>query len=223
MIFIPFHEDILLKITVDYREKASGLIDLFIREGISVEIKKVPYGDYIISNSITIERKTAKDLLISIIDGRLFSQLSNLKKYCTNPILLIEGNPYKTGLNFDRMAIKGALISAQAIWYVPVIYSRSKKDTRDIFMMIGRQDETYTDVIPLRGGYRPKRLKSKQLFILQGLPQVGPMLARRLIERFSSVSKVMNASIDELTEVEGIGKVSAEKIREVLDAVCHTK
>lgn len=209
-----------MKITVDYREKASGLIDLFIREGISVEIKKVPYGDYIISNSITIERKTAKDLLISIIDGRLFSQLSNLKKYCINPILLIEGNPYKTDLNFDNMAIKGALISAQAIWYVPVIYSRSKEDTKDIFMMIGRQDETYTDVIPLRGGYRPKKLKSKQLFILQGLPQVGPMLARRLIERFSSVSKVMNASIDELTEVEGIGKVSAEKIREVLDAVC---
>lgn len=209
-----------MNITVDYREKASGLIDLFIREGISVEVKKVPYGDYIISNSITIERKTAKDLLISIIDGRLFSQLSNLKKYCINPILLIEGNPYKTDLNFDNMAIKGALISAQAIWYVPVIYSRSKEDTKDIFMMIGRQDETYTDVIPLRGGYRPKKLKSKQLFILHGLPQVGPMLARRLIERFSSVSKVMNASIDELTEVEGIGKVSAEKIREVLDAVC---
>jgi DNA excision repair protein ERCC-4 len=209
-----------LKITVDYREKASGIIDLLTKEDISVEVKKVPYGDYIISNSITIERKTAKDLLISIIDGRLFSQLSNLKKYCINPILLIEGNPYKTDLNFDNMAIKGALISAQVIWYVPVIYSRSKEDTKDIFMMIGRQDETYTDVIPLRGGYRPKKLKSKQLFILQGLPQVGPMLARRLIERFSSVSKVMNASIDELTEVEGIGKVSAEKIREVLEGVC---
>ncbi|MBE9542842.1 MAG: RNA helicase, partial [Proteobacteria bacterium] len=160
---------------------------------------------------------------ISIIDGRLFSQLSNLKKYCINPILLIEGNPYKTDLNFDNMAIKGALVSAQAIWYVPVIYSRSKEDTRDIFMMIGRQDETYTDVIPLRGGYRPKKLKSKQLFILQGLPQVGPMLARRLIERFSSVSKVMSASIDELTKVDGIGKVSAEKIREVLDGVCDIK
>ena len=33
----------------------------------------------------------------------------------------------------------------------------------------------------------------------------------------------MNASIDELTEVEGIGKVSAEKIREVLDGVCDIR
>ena len=129
-----------MKITADYREKTSGLINLLNNEDIIIEVKKVPYGDYIINNSITIERKTAKDFLISIIDGRLFKQLSNLKKYCTNPILLIEGNPYKTGLNFENMAIKGALISTQAIWYIPVIFSRSKEDTKDIFMMINDKD-----------------------------------------------------------------------------------
>lgn len=207
-----------MNITVDYREKASGLIDLLKTENISIEVKKVLYGDYIINNSITIERKTAKDFLISIIDARLFRQLSNLKKYCTNPVLVIEGNPYKTDLNFENVAIKGALISTQAIWYMPVIFSRSKEDTKDIFVMIGRQDETCLDVIPLRGGYRPKRLKSKQLYLLQGLPQIGPMLAKRLLEHFKSVSKIMNASIDALTEVDGIGTVSATKIREVLDA-----
>ncbi len=207
-----------MKITVDYREEASGLIDLLKNEDISIEVKKVPYGDYIINDSITIERKTARDFLVSIIDGRLFNQLSNVKKYCTNPILLVEGNPYKTDLNFDPMAIKGALISAQVIWYIPVIFSRSKEDTRDIFLMIGNQEETYIDVVPLRGGYRPKRLKSKQLYLLQGLPQVGPMLAKRLIERFRSVSNIINASIEQLIEVEGIGRVSAERIREVLDA-----
>jgi DNA excision repair protein ERCC-4 len=86
--------------------------------------------------------------------------------------------------------------------------------------MIGRQDEIYMDVVPLRGGYRPKRLKSKQLYLLQGLPQIGPLLAKKLIEHFRSVSHIMNASVKELTEVDGIGKVSAEKIREVLDGEC---
>ena len=152
-----------MKITGDYREEASGLIDLLKKEEVFIEVRKVPYGDYIINSSITAERRTGNDVLISIIDGRLFKQLSNLKKYCTNPILLIEGKPYKTDLNFDYMAIKGALISAEAIWYIPVVFSRTKEDTRDILMMIGRQEETYIDVVPLRGGYRPKRLKSKQL------------------------------------------------------------
>jgi len=83
-----------MKISVDYREKASGLIDLLKKEDVEVEIKKISHGDYLINDSITVERKTARDFLVSIIDGRLFNQLSNLKKYCMNPILLIEGNPY---------------------------------------------------------------------------------------------------------------------------------
>lgn len=116
------------------------------------------------------------------------------------------------------MAVKGALISAEAIWYIPVLFSRTKEDSVDIFMTIGRQLEINIDVLPLRGGYRPKRLKSKQLYVLQGLPKIGPTLAKRLLKHFRSVSDVMSASVEALTEVEGIGKVSAEKIREVLDS-----
>ena len=210
-----------LKITVDYRETASGLTDLLKNSDALVEIAKLSYGDYIINDAITVERKTAKDFLISIIDGRLFNQLSNLKKFCNHPILLIEGNPYETGHNFDRMAIKGAIVSTQTIWYVPVIFSRTKEDSRDILLMISRQLGTCIDVVPLRGGYRPKRIKSKQLYLLQGFPQVGPKLARRLILHFKSVSKIMNASVQALTEVDGIGRISAQRIREVLDAeVC---
>ena len=160
-----------MKITVDYREDASGIIDLLKEKEVLIEVKKVSFGDYIINDSIAIERKTARDFLISIIDGRLFSQ-----------------------------------------WHIPVVFSHSKEDTRDILLMMGRQNEAYIDVVPLRGGYRPKRLKSKQLYLLQGLPQIGPMLAKRLIEHFKSIVKIMNASIEELAEVEGIGRVSAERI-----------
>lgn len=208
----------MLKIIVDYREKSSGLIDLLKNAGAFVEVKKVSYGDYIINETVTIERKTARDFLISIIDGRLFNQLSNLIKFCASPILLIESNPYNTDLKFNRKAIKGALISAEAIWHIPVIFSRSKEDSKDIFMLISKQIESYIDVVPLRGGYRPKRLKSKQLYLLQGLPQIGPMLAKRLLKHFKSVSNVVNASVQDLAEFGGIGKVSAEKIREVLDS-----
>lgn len=206
-----------MKITVDYRERASGIIDLLSGAGVHIEVGKVLYGDYIINDAITVERKTARDFLISLIDGRLFTQVSNLKRHCIHPVVLIEGNPFKTGLDFDEAAIRGAIISIQAIWYVPIMYSRSKDETKDILLMIGRQEETYMDVVPLRGGYRPKRLKSRQLFILQGLPRVGPTAAKRLLEHFRSVSNALNAPVEELIQVDGIGRASAEKIREVLD------
>ena len=207
-----------MEITVDYREKASGIIDLLENEDISIKVKKVAYGDYIINDSITIERKTARDFLTSIIDGRLFSQVSNLKKYCINPVVLIEGDPYRTDLNFDPNAVRGALISIQTIWYIPTISSLSVKETKDILLLIAKQKENYMSVVPLRGGYRPKRLKTKQLYLLQGLPKVGPTMAKKLIDHFKSVSKIMNASIEDLTEVKGMGTVSANQIREVLDA-----
>jgi Fanconi anemia group M protein len=207
-----------MKIKVDFREKASGIIELLQEEEVTLEIGQVRYGDYIINEAITIERKTARDFLISIIDGRLFNQLSNLKKHCIHPLLLIEGNPFETDLQFDPLAIKGALISTQAIWYIPIVSSESIQETKNIFLMMCRQEETFSDVVPLRGGYRPKRLKSRQLYLLQGLPQVGPTLAKRFLDHFGSVSKMMQASIEELMRVEGVGKDSAQKIRNVLDA-----
>jgi DNA excision repair protein ERCC-4 len=206
-----------MKIRVDYREKASGLIELLQEMELVLEVGQIPYGDYMVNDAITIERKTARDFLISIIDGRLFQQLSNLKKHCSRPLLLIEGNPYETDLAFDPQAIKGALLSTQAIWYVPVIFSSSKEETRDIFITLGRQEESSQDVVPLRGGYRPRRLKSRQLYLLQGFPQVGPTMAKRLLEHFGSVAKIMNATMAELRCVEGIGRVAAKAIREVLD------
>jgi Fanconi anemia group M protein len=207
-----------MKIAVDYREKASGLIQLLSEADLSLEVKKIPYGDYVINEKIIVERKTARDFLISIIDGRLFSQLSNLKKHSQNPIMIIEGNPFQEDIRIDPNAIKGALVSIQAIWYIPALFSRSKEETRDILLMIGRQEETNSDEVQLRGGYRPRRLKSKQLFILQGLPKVGPTMAKRLLEHFRSVSSTMNASVQELTEVEGVGEATAQTIRQTLDA-----
>ena len=206
-----------MRIVIDYREKSSGLIDLLKNENIRIKVRKISYGDYIINGSITIERKTARDFLSSIMDGRLVNQISNLKRHCINPILLVEGNPFKTGLSMDDMAIRGALISTQAIWYVPVIFSRTKEESKDIMVMIGKQEEACMDVVPLRHGYRPRRLRSKQLFILQGLPKVGPTMAKRLLVHFKTVSNVVNATVEDLMKVEGIGKVSAEKIRAVLD------
>ena len=55
-----------LKITADYREKTSGLIELLENRGVLLDTTKIPYGDYIINDVITVERKTAKDFLISI-------------------------------------------------------------------------------------------------------------------------------------------------------------
>jgi DNA excision repair protein ERCC-4 len=208
-----------MKITADDRERSSGIPGrLSPVKDVALEIRRLKVGDYIINGVVTVERKTALDFLVSIADGRLFRQLSRLKAEAVNPLVIIEGNPYKTDLAFDPAAIRGALISLQAVWYIPVIHSRSVGNTTDILLIIARQEAKSDDVVPLRSGYRPKKLKSKKLFFLQGLPGIGPRIAKRLLADFGTLSRIMNASTTDLCRIGGIGTEKAAKLRVFLNS-----
>jgi ERCC4-type nuclease len=78
---------------------------------------------------------------------------------------------------------------------------------------IGRQIESMAMGGVQRHGYRPKNKRKRQLFILQGLPGIGPGRAGRLLDRFGSVEAAISASSSELQSVDGIGKSIADKIR----------
>ena len=83
--------------------------------------------------------------------------------------------------------------------------------------MLSDQWHGLSPVVELRHGYRPKKMITRKLHIIQGLPQVGPLLAKRLLGNFRSVRNIMNASETELRQVAGIGKTKARMIRKVLE------
>lgn len=182
-----------------------------------VEIGCLASGDYRINNHILVERKTARDLLLSIVDHRFFSQIRRMKNLSYRTLMIIEGDPFRTDLGFTPEAIKGALLSCQVIWQLPVLFTQSVHETTDTLLAIGRLIEKKDEVILLRGGYRPRRLRTRQLYFLQGLPGVGPRLAKRLLDQFGTPLNVLNSSIAELSAVEGIGNGRASAILEVLD------
>jgi Fanconi anemia group M protein len=207
-----------MKAIIDWREKPSGIVDLMMAGGIEVRVKKMACGDFILDDILTVERKTAGDFIVSIIDGRLFRQVANLKKNCDHPVLLIEGNPFQTGLKMSRSAIRGALLNVQTVWKVPVVYSRSIEDSVELMQIMASQFKKMSTVMFPRAGYRPRRLSARQLYVLQGFPGVGPHLAKRLLNHFGSVAAVMAASAETLKNVKGVGCVTAKTIRKVLDA-----
>ena len=204
-------------ITADDREKSSGIVDLLVNAGVDVTVRRLPWYDYIINDEIGIERKTGRDFLISIMDGRLFRQAMVMKRKLPRPIFLIEGNPFQVDMYFSAESIRGAIISLQVIWYIPVIFSNAKEETCQIFRFIGAQDFKQASYLKLRHGYRPRKLITRQLHMLQGFPGIGPLMAKRMFKHFGSVRNVMNAERDALLEVDGIGKSTANTICEILD------
>ena len=80
-------------VIADYREKPSGIPDLLMqKEGVNCYYNYLKYGDYIINNEVHVERKTADDFVLSIINGRIFNQCSKLGRITLNPCMIIEGN-----------------------------------------------------------------------------------------------------------------------------------
>ena len=59
---------------------------------------------------------------------------------------------------------------------------------------------------------KPKCLASRELFLVQALPGVGPGLAHRLLDHFGSVQRIFTADADDLTEVRAVGPTEAGRI-----------
>ena len=116
-------------IIADNREKSSEIPTLLIDSNIDVKIVQLSVGDYMIDDEIVIERKTNIDFVQSIINGHLFDQCSRLRKTGKIPLIIVEGNPFKTRHNIRPEAIKGALLAVSLSWQIPIIRSSGKEDT----------------------------------------------------------------------------------------------
>ena len=204
-----------INITADDRECKSEVIILLSKiENVDVSIRRLSVGDYQIGNRAIVERKTLKDFAISIVDGRLFKQMIRLANSTSQGVLILEGTAIDTvDLKMTRESMQGALITASLILGIPVLRSKSPSETAKLIVYIGRQLESMTRGGMQRHGYRPKGNRKRQLFILQGLPKIGPEKAGRLLDRFGSVEAAISASSSEIQSVDGIGKSIADKIR----------
>ena len=206
-----------LTVFVDSREGNSNVIRDLDLIDVDVKIKAMTVADYQVSDDVAIERKTAKDFVDSIVDKRLFKQARMMMEEFKKPILILEGDDFYSGF-INPNAIRGSIASIALDFGISIIPTRGPEDTAAMIKRIAsREQKGERPNIQLRTEKKPVNLWEQQLFIIESLPNIGPVSAKKLLEHFGTVSNVLNASEDELQEVEGIGKKTAENIRKVLD------
>lgn len=202
-------------VQVDDRESRGPVAELLAQSpDFQVTVRRLKLGDYLVDGRFLFERKTLTDLVLSIRDGRLFQQALKLSETTLRPALILEGTVRdfaECGMRWEP--IQGALVTVSLFCGVPLLRARTPAETVRTMLYAARQGRTFvTGALP-RHGYRPRGKRARQLFILQGLPGIGPAKARRLLERFGSVEAIVNARSDELQSVEGIGNGLAGKLR----------
>jgi len=206
-------------IYADHREKASGVIKELLNLGTEIRLEQLQVADYILSGRVGVEFKTVEDFVNSLVDGRLMSQIKELRENFSRPIVLIEGeHDIYTVRNVHPNAIRGMISTIIVSYGVPLIQTKNAKESAALLRVIAKreQEETTREFQP-HGSKKPMSMKESSEYIVSAFPGVGINLARPLLKEFGSVKKVVNATLDELQKVEKIGPNKAKQIRDVLD------
>lgn len=202
----------------DTREGNSKVIRHLSEMEIDVKVQAMAVGDYQVSDEVVIERKTAKDFVDSIVDKRLFKQARSLMEEFKRPLIILEGDDLYNGM-INPNAIRGSIASIALDFGISIIPTRNAQDTAAMIKRITiREQSGEKTPIQIRTDKKPVNLWEQQLFIIESLPNIGPVNAKNLLEHFGTVANIINASESQLQEVEGIGKKTATNIRKVVDS-----
>ncbi|MCJ7443772.1 MAG: DEAD/DEAH box helicase [Methanotrichaceae archaeon] len=203
------------KVFVDLREREMG--KLLEAEGLEVTLKRLEVADYIISDRIAIERKTAQDFVDSIIDPdrNLFGQISDLARTYERPLLILEGRDLFTR-QVNPNSIRGAMASIAVDYSVPIIPTENQEDTVRLIAILAAREHKEGRIPKIHGHKTARTLKEQQEYLISAIPSVGPTVARNLLKYFETIENIMTASKDELEKVELVGPKIAERIRELV-------
>lgn len=180
------------------------------------------------SHRLGIQRKVfPNDLLASISDGRLSDQLAKMADLDRACVVLV-GYPAwtrdgtlvhqdYTGRQWSFDSIMGIVASVSLKAGVPVWWLRDEGELVDLVGVLDRwnKKETHTT---LRTRSRPKAKgwgvneTTRQSHFLQGLPDIGPEIAERIVEHFGGIPMGWTVGREEMLEVAGVGPVKAEKL-----------
>lgn len=214
----PFiQEEQKIQIISDYREKGSEVMKELVDLGISLKLEKLQSADYLCSAQCAVELKTVEDFVTSIIDGRLIEQLKEIKRNFQKPLVIIQGEQDIYSVRkVHPNAIRGMLATIAVSFGIPILQTKNSKETASLLAIIAKREQDTTRDISLHAK-KPLTLAEQQEYLVSALPNVGLKMAQSLLKHFGSVEKLANATIEELKEVEGIGDILAQRIKEVLE------
>lgn len=212
-------------VVIDSREdsKHPEFREAFTREGLKTAVRELPAGDFLLMapegrRSILVERKSVDDLANSIRDNRIWEQSSMLLEEARRdghqPLILVEGclSILEKQRGWRIQSVLRVLDTLILDMGIPVLNTPGKEATIAWIIAkarsLGRTEEKR--VFRMRAERKPMDINERILYVAEGV--IGPVLARKLLERFKTLRNLANASKHDLLSVEGIGEKRAEEI-----------
>jgi ERCC4-type nuclease len=206
---------------IDSREPASSInkVRAVLSPRWSIQQTVLRHGDYFFPvEGVIIERKTALDLLGSISDGRLTSQVLGMTATAKTSVVLVSGSLLPTSegkvkadgrkTDWNWSSVQAQLLSAQRMGaylvYTPTSQWIQTMEAAVDWASKKRRDSTEVIIRP-KGDLLTRAAPQVEMMCM--LPHIGPTMATRLWEfTGKSLACCLNVLTGGLTEVpRGIG------------------
>jgi len=211
-------EEEKVRLIVDSRELPTVVARELARLDVEITGESLEIGDYIASAEVAIERKESADFLQSLIDGRLFVQLSALKSAYRRPVLIIEGDRLIGQRGISPNSIYGALASIAIRVQVPIIWTQDAEETANVLYRLAHMEQiTAKKPLRTRTGDSSSSDAETLEYILSGFPGVDTVISRAILSEFGTLDNVFQSSEKELRSVKGVGPKIAGRIKRLLN------
>ena len=210
-------KDDRIRLIVDSRELPTAVARELTRLDVEISGESLEIGDYVASEDVAIERKETGDFIQSLIDGRLFVQLSALRSAYRRPVLIIEGEQIIGLRAVNPASIYGALASIAIRIQVPILWTRNPEETANVLYRIARLEQVESS--------KPIRTRSGDIkgtdaealeYILSGFPGVDTVTSRAILLEFGTLEKIFSVEQKDLQRVKGVGPKIAGRIKRLL-------
>lgn len=126
-----------LSLRVDNRERGKCLKRLEEAEGVRLEMVELEFGDYVLPNNIVIERKSATDFILSVVDEGLWLNIENLKQTYDRIVYIIEGDPYVARFHQKALDVHRAFARMVVDYGIAVLPSADAEHTAMLIYLMG--------------------------------------------------------------------------------------
>ena len=151
-------------VSIDHREGKSALAARLRQEGLTVEVINLPVGDIRISDRILIERKTSRDFVDSLLDGRLLDQATRLVGAAPRAMLILEGSDLFQHRAVSGQAIMGALATLTLDYGLPVVTSSDTAETARFVAVSARREASMLEHLSAQAQARMRASEHPDLF-----------------------------------------------------------
>jgi DNA excision repair protein ERCC-4 len=221
------------RVVVDVREFLSSLPSLLHGRSMVIVPCMLTVGDYILSPSICVERKSVSDLISSFKDGRLFTQAETMFRHYKNPMLLIEFDQNKSftlepfaDLSGSMSSVSATNVSSDvqsklvlltlAFPKLRIIWSSSPYQTAEIFESLKTQEDEPDPIAAVQAGLDKGMRAEDQVFnrepqeMLSVVPGVTPKNIKNIVLETENLKEVANMTPEELAPL--VGKTAGRAI-----------